>query len=735
MKTIVISVLGCALLGASQDDAAPAGVRILGSAIFQAPSDLSSIAFSPDSRRLAAGTGSHGIVVWDLETRREVDRIPADGIVTALQYFSDGRRLVFMTMKNQGSEDGTVIWDLQTRKELLRFRTPNYYGSFGLSPDERILLTGERGPGHQDLPGVLAWDTAEGKPLPGLEEVARQQKDVRYRVAGMSFNADGTKVACVDSWSGASNNAKFDRRQRMSIWDWKTAKLLHEWIDAADLLGWRCAVRWLPGDAQLLVATHKQTHVVNASDGTVVRKFNGFGVASPSLSQVHCHADGRLVTYDLATGEKKDSFAVPVLKYPAQGLVSRDGRWFAVSGNNQTPALFDLKNREAVAPRPEGHLRQPYGVGYSADGRLMVFDGGATRVYDDATGRVLTKFKTGFYYMAGIESRSSDGRLLMAKGDSGGRAELWDTARGELLGKLKSGSGGGGVQSTWMSPDGAWAATQREYSGTLQFHDLKTGEPMGKLVGPQHSFFGRSLHVTGCAWNAAGDKVFLGCNNSPWFHGQKPKAPGIPDMMNFTGAFDPRTGTLIYLFETPSEKVIEGAEGLDYHPPQDLVFAGGGGFFGLWKGADGKFVREVERPGSQARFTPDGKCLVSPDGVVEVGTGKLARSFDVGKVRVLSPSGDLLAAFHEDQILLVLDVHTGKELARRDLGAARLAGKIQVVSWHPGESQIAVVLENQPAVLQVDLPELAKRNPAAEVRVRELRERINKAEPMKVEWK
>src|SRR5437868_11414408 len=115
--------------------------------------------------------------------------------------------------------------------------------------------------------------------------------------------------------------------------------------------------------------------------------------------------------------------------------------------------------------------------------------------------------------MAGIESRSRDGRLLLAKGDAGGRAELWDTARGELLGKLKAGGGGGGVQATWMSPDGAWAATLRERSGTIQFHDLKTGQPMGKLIGPEHSVFGRTMQVSGLEWNAAGDKVFLVCNN------------------------------------------------------------------------------------------------------------------------------------------------------------------------------------------------------------------------------
>jgi len=239
------------------------------------------------------------------------------------------------------------------------------------------------------------------------------------------------------------------------------------------------------------------------------------------------------------------------------------------------------------------------------------------------------------------------------------------------------------------------------------------------------------MHVTGLEWNSAGDTVFLASNNAVWYRGEKPKNPGVPDLMNFTGAFDPRTGTLICLFETPNEKVLEGSEDLDYHAESDLVYAAGGGFFGLWKGADGKFVREIEKPGQGAKFSPDGKRLVSPEGVVDVSTGKQLRSFTFAKTRVVSPSRARIAGYDEDQILRIHDSDSGKEIVRRDLGAAKLSGKIVSLAWHPAENQVTVVLEKQPAVLQIDLPEIAP----TDDRVRALRAKNTNPEPMKVDWK
>src|SRR6185436_10340990 len=166
--------------------------------------------------------------------------------------------------------------------------------------------------------------------------------------------------------------------------------------------------------------------------------------------------------------------------------------------------------------------------------------------------------------------------------------------------------------------------------------------------GPQHSFFGRTLHLNGVAWNGDGTKVFLACNNGAAFTAEKPKAPGVPDLLDFTGAFDPRAGTLLYAFEMPDEKTVGTAEAVDYYAPEDLVYVGTAPFCGLWKGATGKFVREIEKPGPGARFTPDGRWIVGNDAIADAATGKVLKAFSFGKRRIVSPGGTLVAAFDED---------------------------------------------------------------------------------------
>jgi len=749
MKTtapLFLFLFGGLLAVGAQEDVPPAGMRILGTAPFQTPSEIQCLSFSIDSRRLAAGTSADGIVIWDLESAKEVDRIRTGGGVCDVRYLSDGRRIAFMTMMTNAvtkvGVDSTVILDLQDRKELFQFPTPNHYGKFEISPDEKLLLTGEKKE-YRDQPGVLGWDLTNGKPAPGLEEVARHPPQVQYRVSTMSFTADGAKIACVDSWSGAQNNAKYDRRDRVTVWEFKTGKLLHEWLAPDNLLGWRSSLRWLPGDAQLLASGGQGSAILNAADGVVQRKFPGASALSLDRTQVYCYGGGALTTYDLASGEKKDSFPAPSMKYASDAILSRDGRWFAASCMGQTPAILDLKNRRAIAPSGEGHARAPYSVSFTTDGRLMVSDGAVTRLYDDETGRVLKSFKPGVYCVYGGEGASRDGRLLLSKGDSGGRAELWDTVRGELLGKLPSnaGGGGGGIQGTYLSPDGAWGATQREYSGTLQFWDLQSGQALGKITGPQHSFFGRMLQVNGVAWNGDGSKVFLATNNGAFLHGEKPKAPGIPDLANYTGAFDPRAGTLLYAFEMPDEKTVDGAQAVDYSAPEDLVFIGTPSFCGLWKGATGKFVREIEKTGPGSRFTPDGRWIVGPDGIAEIATGKVVKGFSFGQRRIVSPGGTLVAAFEENQKFRIHEARTGEELASRDLGPCKLTGKITHIAWHPAENRVAVTMEKQPAVVQVELPEVLTKGIDAELRraranqVRELRQQNAKAEPIKVDWK
>lgn len=687
------------LLAATQDPPPEPGLRVLGAASFQTPSEIVVLAFHPDGRRLAAGTHHDGIVVWDLETRKEDARIPVQGAVTDLRYWGEGgSHLLFMTMEQTKRTSALILWDIGRGQEVLHLPVENYYSRLTVSPDGRTVATGGK------TSDVLAWELPSGKALPGLEEAARVQKDVQYRVDALAFTPDGERVACVDRWSGANNNAKYDIRARVSVWEWRSGRRLHEWISTDDTFRWRGGLEWLPDGEHLLLHGSKGTFIVKAADGSVVRRYDGTGLLSPDRTRLLSHQGTAFATIDRVSGETLDSFPISAYKNLGQAVLSPDGRWFAACSMSQTPAIVDLKTRRSVAPDVDGHQRQPYGVDYSPDGRLLVFDGAVTRVYDDATGEILRRFATGFYVISAAPQFSRDGRLLLAAGGQSGRAELWDTVRGELIGRLKPPEAkGGGIQAVYMSPDAAWAATVREYTGTLQFYDLGTGAALGNLVGPKHHFFSRLMHVSSVRWSPSGDRVYVGCGNGVWLHGERPKEPGKPDLISFTGCFDPREGRRLFAYETPDEQPLEDAETIDVHEASDLIYVAGRTFHGLWKASTGAFVREVEKPGPRARFTPDGRRLVSADGSVDVATGAELRRFGFGKRRVPSPSGTLVAALDDGPVVAIHDARNGLELARRDVSSAGRAGKIHALVWHPAETQVALVLEKNAAMIQLEL--------------------------------
>jgi len=71
---------------------------------------VTSVAFSPDSRRIVSGSSDHAVRIWDMETEKLVGlfRGHTDGI-TSITFSSDGRCIV------SGSYDQTVqIWDAET---------------------------------------------------------------------------------------------------------------------------------------------------------------------------------------------------------------------------------------------------------------------------------------------------------------------------------------------------------------------------------------------------------------------------------------------------------------------------------------------------------------------------------------------------------------------------------------------------------------------------------------------
>ncbi len=101
------------------------------------------MAFSPDGKRLATGGKKNTVIIWDVETGRELQTLEGhNGEVYTVAFSPDeeGRWIA------SGGEDSAVkIWDSHSGTLVRNFRGhKGLVSSLAFSPDGRRLVSGSR---------------------------------------------------------------------------------------------------------------------------------------------------------------------------------------------------------------------------------------------------------------------------------------------------------------------------------------------------------------------------------------------------------------------------------------------------------------------------------------------------------------------------------------------------------------------------------------------------------------
>jgi RNA polymerase sigma factor (sigma-70 family) len=138
-----------------------------------------SLAFSPDGKTLAAGSGDTSIYLWDPATGQPIGRL--DGHkhwVRSVAFSPDGKTLA------SGGQDKTVrLWDLGTGKQIRQF---DGHGdgvrSVAFSRDGKTLASNSE---H----AILLWDPATG------QAIAHNLNKQQYDGLSLALSPDGKKVA------------------------------------------------------------------------------------------------------------------------------------------------------------------------------------------------------------------------------------------------------------------------------------------------------------------------------------------------------------------------------------------------------------------------------------------------------------------------------------------------------------------------------------------------------------
>jgi eukaryotic-like serine/threonine-protein kinase len=398
-----------------------------------------SVAFSPDGKRLASASADQTVKIWNSATGKELCSLKGHaGSVYSVAFSPDGQRLA------SASADQTVkIWDSSTGKELSSLKGhASLVTSVAFSPDGRRLASGS------DDRTAKIWDSATSKELFSLKRDAR--------VLSVAFSPDGKRLASAsDDKTVTISDSETGKKLLLLKGD---AEQVARGAISPDGQRFTSAVTFSPDGRRLASGNYDQ--VVKIWDTTTgkelfVLKGHADWVMSVAFSPDGQHLasasfDGKVKIWDCTTG--KELFALGSDPKIVQFWDSTHGKEVAV-----------------LAGASGEHAASVMSVAFSPDGRRLAsgsFDG-KVRIWDNATGNEL--FAGHINWPASV-AFSPDGQQL-ASGSNDNTVKIWDTASGEELLSIK---GGGAIA---LSADGRRLASGDD-EGTVKIWDSATGKEL-----------------------------------------------------------------------------------------------------------------------------------------------------------------------------------------------------------------------------------------------------------------
>ena len=648
------------------------------------------VAFSRDSRLIAASGGDNSVTVWDVLSGRELYKLGGSSLGSASTAF--GVYFIAFTPNNRlvTISDAVRIWDLSSGRELQTFAATEMGGitSFNgsdsgltLSPDgtQLLLLT------ESLEPEVRFIELASGRET-------RRVKVSEDRIDGvqLAFNADGHLLA-----AGVREN-------RFKIWN-VTAKK----------------------DRELGPTTKDFPQVKFSRDGRLVALSDNYTVK----------------VWDTATFRELPALTVPnSINFPhgdAFVSFSEDGKRLATGGIGTDTIVWDPETGKRLSTM-SGRTNMAYNVAFSADGMELI-SGGRTR-WDLRTGRGLrivpdTSLKT-------YGTASPDGKTVAVMTLNSNVLTIVESPSGRQLHTLTPSGDAGPITRSRFSADGSMLAvvygvvenhqpspTMMDFTrgAQLKIWDVKTGRELRSITTteiPMQAEFtgdGRSIAIIGgmgqvTLWDVqSGSKLRdLAASPMPTFTppvikpGQMPTMPNMDDMAklltNTIGTMsagtmgqsvtslafsnDGRTlatggveskgnfdlAAMLNSAMNPRQKQKKGSKQPDTDDMMKDFKVEAVGRVQFWDVASGREIAAITGHGravSKVAFSRDGKLLASG------GTDSTIKIWDVASKKELrmmtghtaaiesidfSPDGRLLASASDDGSTFVWDTKTGEHL-------------------------------------------------------------------------
>jgi WD40 repeat protein len=411
-----------------------------------------SVAFSPDGKRLASADGRE-VKVWDAQTGQVLLTLKGHtAAVNSVAYSPDGKRLA------SASDDKTVkVWDAQTGQELLSCkRHTNRVRSVAFSPDGKRLASVGGYPENT----VKVWDAQTGQELLTLKGTS----------GSVAFSADGKRLAC----------SSFGGDRRVQVWDAQTGQQL---LSCKGHNGQINSVAFSPDGKRLASAGMDQmVHMWDAQTGQELLTYKGhsgmiMGVTfSPNGTRLASASyDGTVKVWDATTSSEARTFRGPpggvyslVFSPVGKRLAAAIAEW-----KDPTVKVWDASTGQELLSVKGGPGHHEFSPAFSPDGKRLASatTDNTVKEWDAQTGQELLTLKGHAQRILSVAFNADGTRLASASEDN--TVKVWDVQTGQELFSFKIGPSSGLA----FSPDGTRLASASD-ANTVKVWDTQTGQEL-----------------------------------------------------------------------------------------------------------------------------------------------------------------------------------------------------------------------------------------------------------------
>ena len=692
----------------------------------------SRLLFSPDGRLLATGTyRSNTIKLWETATNRKLRDLSSSGqAVSTLPptvAFSRDSRMVAAS----GGDSSVTVWDINSGRELYKLggsSQSSMMASLGVyfiafASDNRLVTISD---------AVRVWDLSSGRELRKLEAELAGLAGFNGSDSGLILSPDGTQILLIS----VDFNPEVKVMDLASGREVRRVKLPEDQIDSLQLS--------FNSEGHLLAAGIHNNRF-KLWDLTT-KKDRELGTTNKGFCQVKFSRDGRVLglsenykikLWDTATLRELPGLTVPTsINIPqADAFLSftEDGKRIATGGVGTDTIIWETETGKRLSTM-NGRTNMAYNVAFSADGMELI-SGGRTR-WDLRTGRGLritpdTTEKT-------YGTASPDGRVVALRGANTNVLTIVESPSGRELQKLTPAGDVGQIQRLRFSADSSLLAViygpleNQQPSPTVSFTrgaqvkiwDVKTGrelrsiEPSELSMEAEFTANARSLVILGMGhislWDVQSGSKLRDLTASPMSAftapvikpGQMPTMPNMADIaammtstlgtvsagtmgQSVTSAAFTSDGRTLATGGVESKPNIDIAammnaamnprqkKGSKQPDPADMMKdlkVEAIGQVQFWDVASGRQLSAIKGHGrgvTKVAFSRDGKLLASGSSdstikIWDVATQKELRMLSGHTASIesidFSPDGRLLASASDDGSTFVWDTRSGEHL-------------------------------------------------------------------------